>query len=226
VKKTKLELENLKVAEEFNGSVQCRICGEMFQNWEEMSSHWEERHGELEDLTEELSQIAKTNIKTLDDFKIQKAKEILLKNPKLLYEMRNSPHGKDILNKMVEGEVFKEALRIDMPSKLDFMVLSEVDSEGKIEIIKDGKRVKVPWKELTSRYAEIYKAEKRTETSPHGQHPESGMTSTEIQIPIQDETRKIMETSSKEELSKEDLAYCYRVLDTWLKSKRTKNRNR
>lgn len=226
MKKTKLELESLKVAEEFNGSVQCRICGAMLQSWEEMSSHWEESHTELEDLTVELTQIAKTNFKTLDDFKTAKAKEILLKNPKLLYEMRNSTHGKEILNKMVDAEVFKEALKVEQLSKLDFMVKGLVDEQGMIEVVRNGVRTKVPWKELTERYSEIYEAKRKTETSPHGQHPESGMTSTEIQIPIQDETRKIMETSSKEELSKEDLAYCYRVLDTWLKSKRTKNRNR
>jgi hypothetical protein len=94
---------------------QCFYCSDIFEDEESRETHIFENH--MDEVDEKLSQIqsiAQENSQTLQEWKNEKKKELLLKiateNPRLLHEIQVSPHSDEMLDKEVEMELFKKAL--------------------------------------------------------------------------------------------------------------------
>jgi hypothetical protein len=207
----------MKVHKEFI----CPYCFKDFASESDLIQHMEIDEGQnMEKDAEKLTKIVIENKDTLDAWKQQKKKELLLQaHPTLLREIQKDPK---LLDQLVSKHLFKEAILRGKPeSSLDRMILSEFDPEGYIEINKDGKRQKIHWTQLQDYYRSTYGMPKQV-GSTHMEHPESGVT--EETIPIDSpnaEARKILEHASMEELSAEDKNL---IFAAWIRSLRSKQK--
>jgi len=110
----------------------CLYCEAVFDTEEERDAHTFEKHMDtveqkLSEITEKLSKVAEDHKEVIYNWKNQKRKEFLLQiaseNPRLLHEIQTSPHADEMLDKMVEEDIFKRALRTETLSSFDAMWL-------------------------------------------------------------------------------------------------------
>jgi len=94
---------------------ECQYCHLTFDSSEELEDHVLSIHyREVEQNLSKIKTIAEEHKETIQEWKDQKKKELLLKiardNPRLLHEIQVSPHSDEMLDKEVEMELFKRAL--------------------------------------------------------------------------------------------------------------------
>lgn len=103
---------------------QCLYCGATFDTEEERDSHTFEKHmNAVEEKLSQIRNIAEEHKETIQEWKDQKKKELLLKiateNPRLLHELQVSPHADEMLDKMISEDLFKKALKVETLSSFD-----------------------------------------------------------------------------------------------------------
>lgn len=106
---------------------ECQYCHLTFDSPDERDNHVLSCH--YEQVSENLAKIrtiAEEHSDTIASWRDSKRKELLLKiateNPRLLHEIQGT-HGDEILDKMIEESLFKEALRANTASRFDLLWL-------------------------------------------------------------------------------------------------------
>lgn len=120
----------------------CLYCGATFDTEEERDSHTFEKHMDtVEQKLREISELAEKHSETIDNWRDQKRKEFLLKisqeRPQLLHEIQCSTHGEEMLDRMVEEDLFKRALKVKTLSSFDAMWLKHPKFEEVYEAEKN-----------------------------------------------------------------------------------------
>jgi len=105
---------------------QCLYCGDTFDTEEERDAHTFENHmNAVEQKLREISELAQEHSQTIQEWKDEKRRELLLKisqeRPQLLHEIQCSPHGDEILNREVEMELLRKALKTNTLTSFDAM---------------------------------------------------------------------------------------------------------
>jgi hypothetical protein len=106
---------------------ECLYCGATFDTEEERDSHTFEKHlDKVQEKLDEIKKIAEETKEVRDswkeDMKFGILEKLAREQPQRLYEIRIHP---EILDKMVEEELFKMALRVKMPSKFDLLWMQD-----------------------------------------------------------------------------------------------------
>jgi hypothetical protein len=142
---------------------ECQYCNLTFDSSDERDNHvFSTHYKEVEDNLAKIQHIAEepSNKQTIQEWKDEKRKELLLKiateRPQLLHEIQTSPHADEMLSKLIEMDLFKQALRVETLSSFDAMWLKH------------------------PRFEEFYRASK--EKPKHYSDPQSGQS--EQTIPI------------------------------------------
>jgi hypothetical protein len=104
----------------------CLYCGAIFDTEDERDDHTFRMHmNEVEEKLSEIRSIGEQHSETISEWKAEKKKELLLRiateRPQLLHEIQCSPHSDEMLDKMVEEELFKTALNTKTLSSFDLM---------------------------------------------------------------------------------------------------------
>jgi hypothetical protein len=154
---------------------ECLYCGATFDTEEERDAHTFEKHMDaVEEKLGEISELAQEHKQTIQEWKDEKRKEILSRlsqeNPQALRMIQNSPHSDEMLNKLIEMDLFKLALRTQT-------------------LNSDIVWIKSP------HFEEVYEAERRK--PKHYNDPQSGQS--EQTIPIDspnDPAKKVLETAT------------------------------
>lgn len=153
----------------------CLYCGATFDTEEERDSHTFEKHMDtVEQKLREISELAEEHKETIDNWRDQKRKEFLLKisqeRPQLLHEIQCSTHGEEMLDRMVEEDLFKRALKVKTLSSFEAMWLKH------------------------PKFEEVYEAEKRRLQYPYEHEDRStGQSEETIEIPSSPESKKVLE---------------------------------
>jgi uncharacterized C2H2 Zn-finger protein len=101
----------------------CPFCGRIYENEDLFFEHISVDHRyQIEQEGEKLENLAEEHKETLKEWIEQKKYEVLERvaksNPRMLHEIRLHP---EILDKMVQEEIFKMSLLSRMPNKFDLM---------------------------------------------------------------------------------------------------------
>jgi hypothetical protein len=152
----------------------CQYCGAMYDSEDERDNHIFEKHMDaVEQKLSEMRNIAESNRETITSWKDEKRKEFLLKisqeRPQLLHEIQCSPHSEEMLDKMVEEDLFKRALKIETLSSFDAMWLKH------------------------PRFEEIYKASRDKPEHQPQTGDSTGQSEQTIPMPESPEAKKILE---------------------------------
>jgi hypothetical protein len=118
------------MSEENENTFTCQYCGLTYDSEEELENHVLSMHyEEVEQKLSKIQNIARENPETIEKWKNDKKKEFLLKiaenHPQTLHIIQTSPHSEEMLDKMVQEELFKEALRTNTASSFDLMWLKD-----------------------------------------------------------------------------------------------------
>ena len=206
-----------------NKDIICPYCLRSdFASDEALIEHMECDHQfDMEKDAEKLTKIVIENKDSLDAWKQQKKKELLLQaHPSLIREIQRDPL---LLDQLISKHLFKEAILKGKPeSTFDRMVLSSIeDGMVEVKVSRDAKPIKMALKDFQRYFAETYRAQPQI-GSTHHVDPVSGQS--EETIPIDSpnaEARKVLERSSLESLSKEDRM---RIFAEYIRSLRTKQK--
>lgn len=174
--------------EEFKktGEFSCPFCLRTdFECLEDLAQHIEIDHQyEIQETEEGLSKIAKENKEVLENWVTERKRELLLEiaeeNPRLLHEIQGT-HGDEIIDREIEMDLFKKALKTNTLSSFDAMWIQH------------------------PRFEEIYRATR--EKPEHKPDPQSGQTEEYFESPdAMIATTKTTNIRGKETLSEEDKA--------------------
>jgi hypothetical protein len=193
----------------------CPFCGEYFQKEENQTdseleelffSHIEEGHQyQLAEEKEKLSVIALENKTALEEWKEKKKIEILQNSSQTELELYN--HSEMALETRIKDEMWKLAFR--QPQRLSTLDTKLMDSlrpengkcgEGYALVQTENGSMCIPSHLLN----EVFQKRVSKEgVEQFKSHPESGMTNEFLPMPESPEAKKVLERSSKEELSEE-----------------------
>jgi hypothetical protein len=133
----------------------------------------------VEQKLREISELAQEHSQTIQEWKDEKRKELLLKisqeRPQLLHEIQTSPHADEMLDKMVAEDLFKRALKVKTLSSFDAMWLKH------------------------PKFDEVYQAEKNRQKSQEEYHPyehkdqSTGQDEQTFEIPESPEAKKVLD---------------------------------
>lgn len=152
----------------------CPHCGATFDDPDSRDAHVFEQHMDLvEQKLREISELAQEHRQTIQEWKDEKKKELLLKiateNPRLLHEIQVSPHADEMLDKMVAEDLFKRALRTETLSSFDAMWLRH------------------------PRFEEIYRASREKPEHQPQTGDSTGQSEEYFEIPKSPEAEKVLE---------------------------------
>jgi len=108
----------------------CMYCHALFDDENQRDEHVFKSH--MHEVEQKLSEIANLaqqpeHKQTIQEWKDEKRKELLLKisqeRPQLLHEIQTSPHADEMIDKMIEEDLFKKALKTETLSSFDAMWL-------------------------------------------------------------------------------------------------------
>lgn len=152
----------------------CLYCEATFDTEDERDDHTFRMHmNEVEEKLGQIRNIAEENKETISEWKAEKKKELLLKiateRPQLLHEIQTSPHSDEMLDKMVEEELFKTALNTKTLSSFDLMWIRH------------------------PKFEEVYRATKYDYKQSHQPDADSGQSDTTIPEPSSPEAEKVLQ---------------------------------
>jgi uncharacterized C2H2 Zn-finger protein len=115
--------ENEEIEENFYS---CQYCSMTFDSSDQRDEHVFQSHmHEVEEKLGQIRNIAEEHSETISEWKAEKKKELLLRiakeRPQLLHEIQCSPHSDEMLNKEIEMDLLKRALRTNTLSSFDAM---------------------------------------------------------------------------------------------------------
>jgi hypothetical protein len=153
---------------------QCLYCGCTFDSEDQRDDHTFRNHmREVEEKLGQIRSIGEENKETISEWKAEKKKELLLRiateRPQLLHEIQCSPHSDEMLDKMIEEELFKTALKTKTLSSFDLMWIRH------------------------PKFEEVYKATKYDYKQSHQPDAVSGQSDTTIPEPSSPEAERVLE---------------------------------
>ena len=195
--------EECKTEENF---LSCPFCGRIYENEDLFFEHIEIDHSyQIAEEREKLSVIAIENKSALEEWKEKKKIEILQNASQTELELYN--HDAMALEGRIKDEMWKMAFR--QPQRLSTLDTKIMDSlrpqngkcpEGYALVEVEGSKMCIPANILNEVFQ---KKESKGNVEQFKSHPESGMTNEFLPMPESPEARRILEKSSKEELSEE-----------------------
>lgn len=134
-------MNNNEEIEETN-SYECMYCHLTFDSGDERDNHVLSTHyAQVEEKLSKIRTIAQNHEQTIENWKDKKRKEFLLKisqeRPQLLHILQTSPNSESILDKEVEMELLRTALKTNSLSSFDAMWLKSDKLQKALEDSKE-----------------------------------------------------------------------------------------